>query len=85
MGPRQGLALCETATLATGPTAAPFGAAPVDILADTAATEEPDAEPEPIDGFPPSDAMPEPPPDPPADDADAPTDDVDAAPADDAL
>ncbi len=71
------------AAIQTGPAASPFGAAPVDILADTAATEEPDAEPEPIDGFPPSDAMPEPPPsDPPAGGAEPP---ADAAPVDDAL
>ena len=69
------------AAVQTGPAAAPFGAAPVDVLADTTADAEPDAEPEPIEGFPPSDAMPEPPP---ADDADAPADDAGPDAPDDA-
>ena len=64
------------AAVQTGPPEAAFGAAPVDILADTSDVEEA-APAEPVDGFPPSDAMPEPPPEPepPADDeppADAP-------------
>ena len=51
------------AAVATGPAPAAFGAAPVDLLADT--TEVVDqAEPEPIEGFPPSDALPAPPPEP---------------------
>ena len=52
----------------TGPAAAEFGQAPVDILADTTAAREAETEvePEPVDGFPPSDALPEPPPEPPA-------------------
>ena len=54
----------------TGPEAAPFGEAPVDILADTTAAA-PEPAPEPVDGFPPSDALPEPPPEP---DAAAPAD-----------
>ena len=50
----------------TGPPAAAFGQAPVDILADTAGAGTAEPAPEPVDGFPPSDALPEPPPEPPA-------------------
>ena len=56
-----------TTAVQTGPPAAPFGAAPVDVLAET--EEAPEAAPpeEPIDGFPPSDALPEDEPAPPDD------------------
>ena len=50
------------AAVADGPAPAPFGSAPAELAPeDTTAVEE--AEPEPIDGFPRSDALPEPPPD----------------------
>lgn len=56
------------AAVADGPPAAAFGNAPADLLADTTeAAPEPDA---PVDGFPPSDALPEAPPA--ADSADGP-------------
>ncbi|WP_420457115.1 DotU family type IV/VI secretion system protein [Rubrivirga sp.] len=60
----------ETA-ITTGPAPAAFGAAPVDPLSDTTAVEEDVPEPEPVEGFPPSDALPEPPPELEADPADA--------------
>ena len=53
------------AAVTTGPAPAPFGAAPLDPLADTtAAEEEAPAAAEPVEGFPPSDPLPEPPPEP---------------------
>ena len=48
-----------TAAVQTGPPAAPFGAAPVDVLAEPGEAPQPTPPEEPVEGFPPSDALPD--------------------------